>query len=200
MLHRIDMMNRLEHPDLLETMFKDRAIQFRDRLAWNVTVDDSGWEQDEYDTLNPVYLVLEQDKGKHGGSMRLLPTTSGSMINDHFSHLIAGKQIKCPKIWECSRFCLAPKASPRTSVDLLIGALELGLELNLECYIGVFDSQMSRLYDWLGWCPKIIGKGSVGGRTAYVGLWYVSEKQKESLITKFGALPARTFVHQIAAP
>jgi acyl homoserine lactone synthase len=38
------------HGALAESMFRDRAAQFRDRLKWDVTVDARGWERDEYTT------------------------------------------------------------------------------------------------------------------------------------------------------
>ncbi|MGB7270644.1 MAG: acyl-homoserine-lactone synthase, partial [Albidovulum sp.] len=74
-------------PLLQETMFRDRAVQFRHRLGWEVEVDANGWEQDEYDLLNPIYVIWQMPNGRHGGSMRFLPTVGRTMINDHFRHL-----------------------------------------------------------------------------------------------------------------
>ena len=51
---------------LQDTMHRDRAIQFRDRLKWDVNVDENGWERDEYDDLNPLYVIWENERGEHG--------------------------------------------------------------------------------------------------------------------------------------
>ena len=55
-----------------QEMFRDRAEQFRDRLGWDVHVDADGREMDEYDQLNPLYVIWEMPNGRHGGSMRFL--------------------------------------------------------------------------------------------------------------------------------
>ena len=65
-------------------MFRDRAAQFKDRLDWDVTVDENGWEVDEYDRLNPLYIIWENAEGRHGGSVRIMPTVGRTMTNEHF--------------------------------------------------------------------------------------------------------------------
>ena len=45
------------YPELQSSMFRDRAAQFRDRLGWEVTVDERGWERDQYDALDPLYVI-----------------------------------------------------------------------------------------------------------------------------------------------
>ena len=35
-----------QYPKLRDTMFRDRARQFHERLGWDVTVDDRGEERD----------------------------------------------------------------------------------------------------------------------------------------------------------
>ncbi len=83
--------NDLTHyPKLRDTMFRDRADQFKTRLNWAVDVDGNGQERDEYDDLNPLYVIWETPAGSHGGSMRLLPATGPTMVNDHFGHLTGG--------------------------------------------------------------------------------------------------------------
>ena len=71
-----------QFPRLRDGMFKDRASQFSDRLGWEVKVDAHGYERDQYDDLNPMYILWEQPDGTHGGSLRLLPTTGETMLND----------------------------------------------------------------------------------------------------------------------
>jgi len=89
-----DALNR--HPVLRDTMFRDRAAQFSTRLGWAVNIDRQGLERDEYDALNPLYVIWEGRDGRHGGSLRFLPTTGRVMINDHFRHLTGGSRSRVP--------------------------------------------------------------------------------------------------------
>jgi N-acyl-L-homoserine lactone synthetase len=57
-------------PLLAETMYRDRAGQFHDRLNWDINVDANGYERDCYDALNPLYCIYEMPDGTHGGSGR----------------------------------------------------------------------------------------------------------------------------------
>ena len=78
------------YPLLADSMFRDRAAQFKDRLDWEVTVDENGWEVDQYDRLNPLYIVWENAEGRHGGSVRIMPTVGRIMTNEHFLDLTGG--------------------------------------------------------------------------------------------------------------
>ncbi len=77
-----------QRPKLRDTMFRDRADQFKARLGWDVTIDENGYERDAYDDLNPLYVIWEQADGTHGGSMRFLPTTGRTMVNEHFTDIL----------------------------------------------------------------------------------------------------------------
>jgi len=46
-----------QYPALKDSMFRDRAGQFKTRLNWDVKVDHNGYERDEYDDLNPMYVI-----------------------------------------------------------------------------------------------------------------------------------------------
>ncbi len=87
------------HEKLAGQMFRDRADQFKVRLNWDVNVDAQGFERDEYDDLNPLYVIWQNADGTHGGSMRFLPTVGRVMVNDHFPHLLGGGSISSPTIW-----------------------------------------------------------------------------------------------------
>ena len=63
-----------QFPLLRDTMFRDRADQFKTRLGWAVNVNAAGEERDEYDAMNPLYVIWQNPDGTHGGSMRFLPT------------------------------------------------------------------------------------------------------------------------------
>ena len=175
-----------QFPKLHDTMFADRAAQFRDRLGWEVTVDAKGYERDAYDAMNPLYVIWQQGDGCHGGSMRFLPTVGQTMVNDHFTDLTDGVQIVHPLIWECTRFCLAEGAEPRVSAALMLGGLEVGLGNYLTDAVGVFDARMVRLYRRLGWGPTILGSAGVGRNVISVGLWAYSADLRPGLLRRAG--------------
>jgi N-acyl-L-homoserine lactone synthetase len=79
-----------QFPTLRDSMFRDRADQFKTRLNRDVNVEENGFERDEYDdaNLNPLYVIWETPQGTHSGSMRLLPTTGRCMVNEHFLDLM----------------------------------------------------------------------------------------------------------------
>lgn len=174
------------YPKLKDTMFRDRAAQFKDRLGWEVTVDIRGHEIDEYDAMNPLYAIVERPDGSHGGSMRFLPTTGDTMINDHFTFLTQDVQIQSPLIWECTRFCLASDADAQASALLMLAALEIGTGFHLTDLIGVFDARMVRIYRRLGWEPSVLGASGKGRDAISVGLWACDADLRAELLKRAG--------------
>ncbi len=178
-----------QYPLLAHTMYKDRAAQFKDRLNWDVTVDENGYELDEYDALNPLYVIWENADGRHGGSMRVMPSLGRIMTNEHFLDLTGGVTITSPFIWECTRYCLAPDAPAGVAAALLLSGCELGLRFGLEQAIGVFDARMPRIYGRIGWSPDVIGTGGEGRDRISVGLWDISEEAKAEICRRSGIAP-----------
>lgn len=162
-----------QHPKLARSMFRDRAAQFSTRLGWDVSVDARGFELDQYDRENPAYVIWQEGEGSHGGSLRLLPTTGPTMVNDHFTDLSGGGTIQSPLIWEATRFCLSPKAKcpARVSAALMLGAAEMGRAFGLNHAVGVFDAPMLRVYRALGWPPTVLGRRDQPEGAILVGLW-----------------------------
>ena len=108
-------------------------------------MNEYGWERDEYDDLNPMYIIWADANGRHAGSMRTLPTIGRTMTNEHFLELTGGVRIESPLIWECTRFCIAPGASAQVAAGLLMAGLEMGLRFGLSQALGVFDARMPRI-------------------------------------------------------
>jgi N-acyl-L-homoserine lactone synthetase len=174
---------------LAESMFKDRAAQFKQRLNWEVSVDSKGWEVDEYDHMNPMYVIWENADGRHGGSIRVMPTTGRIMTNEHFLHLTGGVRIASPFIWECTRFCLSPGASSQVAAGLLFGGLELGLRFGLAQAVGVVYTRTLPLYRRIGWVPDVIGSAGEGRESISVGIWDVSYEARGEISRRSG-MPA----------
>lgn len=164
-----------QFPLLARTMFEDRADQFRTRLGWDVTVNSDGQERDDYDDLNPLYVIWENPDATHGGSMRFLPTTGRTMVNDHFLHLTDGVAFQSPFIWECTRFCLSRKAQSGTAAALMLAGGEIMQGFDIRHFVGVFDARMVRIYNRIGAAPEVLGTQGVGRQAISVGLWEFSE-------------------------
>ena len=178
MLHYIYGNDLHNFPKLRDTMFRDRAAQFKHRLGWEaVTVDVNGHEMDAYDALNPLYVIWEMEDGTHGGSLRMMPTVGQTMINDHFTTLTDGVRIESPLIWECTRLCISPKTDFRITAALVVGAGELMDEFALEHYVGVFFDKMERVFALSHIKADILGVAddadAAGDRIA-VGTWEIT--------------------------
>lgn len=175
-----------EHPVLAHSMFADRATQFSDRLGWEVSVDANGHERDDYDNLNPLYVIWQRPDGRHGGSMRFLPTTGPTMVNDHFSDLMQGRHIESPTIWECTRFCLAPSAGSAVAAALMLGGGEVMRGFNVAQFVGVFDARMVRIYRRVGSSPDVLGSNGTGREKISVGLWTFDPKDRANVLARAG--------------
>lgn len=178
-----------QYPQLKDGMFRDRADQFKTRLGWEVSVDESGAERDEYDALNPLYVIWEKADGTHGGSMRLLPTTGDCMVNDHFLGLTDGVRIESPLIWECTRFCLTRDAEPRTAAALMLAGGEVMVGFGVKHYVGVFDARMVRIYRMIGSSPEILGSQGEGRDRVSVGLWEFTPDARDKVARRAGLSP-----------
>ena len=172
------------HPTLRDTMFRDRAEQFSRRLGWDVSVDADGFERDQYDDLNPLYVVWERADGTHGGSMRLLPTTGRTMVSEHFADVADISGIVSPLVWECTRFCLAPGAEPRVAGALMLAGGEVMRGFGLTHLLGVFDARMVRIYRRIGASPDVLGSLGDGRGQISVGLWEYDEADREKVLRR----------------
>jgi acyl homoserine lactone synthase len=84
MIRMLQGRERKQFPREADEMFRLRARQFRDRLGSKVNVQ-AGWEIDEYDDMNPLYLAsLDEPSGTVRGSLRFLPTTGPTMMKGCF--------------------------------------------------------------------------------------------------------------------
>ncbi len=177
-------------PRLRQSMFRHRAEQFAKRLNWDVHVDERGEEADEYDRINPLYVIWQRPDGSHGGSMRFLPTLGPTMVADHFSHLTGQVRIESPLIWECTRFCLAPDAGRQVSAGLVLGAGEIMKNFHLSHFVGVFDPRMERVYRLHRVAPDIIGSAGAGSAKISVGLWEMNASAWAPALRRVGVSSA----------
>lgn len=209
--------DRGQFPREADAMFRLRSRQFRDRLKWNVKVSD-GWEIDEYDEMNPLYLVSLDDTGTIRGSLRFLPTTGPHMMNGSFGDYFDKPfEMESPLIWECSRFSIEPttvhgrisgSALRETTFELMHGGCEVALMAGISQIVGVFDPFMLRVYRRTGWGPEIVASSDkTNPGPIYLGLWDVSEASLMSIRERSGitdtvleasSLPGQTAAMEVA--
>ncbi|KQU95518.1 autoinducer synthesis protein [Mesorhizobium sp. Root102] len=121
---------------LIDQMHTLRARVFSERLEWNVTVK-SGRETDEYDALDPTYLLAVTDDLRDViGCARLLPGTGPTMLGRTFPILLDGNPMPShPGLIESSRFCVdtelgmrnAARGLHKATMTLFAGILEWSL-------------------------------------------------------------------------
>ncbi|KIC48209.1 hypothetical protein RA29_16845 [Tateyamaria sp. ANG-S1] len=169
-------------PVLAHSMFVDRGAQFKTRLGWDVTVNEFGEERDEYDLLNPLYVIVADEHGRHEASMRLLPTTGQTMVNDHFLDINNGVSIESPLVWECTRFCTSPDARPHSATKLMAAGGKVMQESCIEHFVGVFDRRMMPVYRRIGTVPTVVGWSQGEINKIGIGLWdYCADDYKRLL-------------------
>ena len=157
---------------LISRMHALRARVFRERLGWNVTVR-SGREIDEYDALDPVYLLaLTDDETTVVGCARLLPGGGPTMLGRTFPYLLDGNPVPGHAgVIESSRFCVdtqlgtkqAARGLHRTTLALFAGILEWSLANGYTDVVTVTDIRFEKIlgraglpFDRLG-APHPIG-------------------------------------------
>jgi acyl homoserine lactone synthase len=175
--------DRETSPRLFDQMFRGRALVFHDRLGWDVNVFDS-WEIDRYDDEEPVYLISTDASGNMLGSLRLLPTTGDTMLQNEFRSFFDERvDIRSPTAWECTRFCVHHQNEVANleywraaASELLIELCSLALSSGMEHIIGVYERPMARIYRRIGWEPELLARSRDGRGQFAVGVWEVSEQ------------------------
>lgn len=191
--------DRSRFPREADAMYKLRTRQFHDRLKWNVRVSD-GWEIDEYDEMNPLYLVsIDEATGGIRGSLRFLPTTGPHMMSGSFGNFFEVPfEIESPLIWECSRFSIEParkhgrisgSSLRETTFELMHGGCEVAMMAGISQIVGVFDPFMLRVYRRTGWGPEIIASSDkTNPGPIHLGIWDVSEASLMSIRERSGIM------------
>ncbi|MCF6196904.1 MAG: GNAT family N-acetyltransferase [Emcibacter sp.] len=107
----------------LEQMYAQRYEIFVKKMKWDLPLSQPGIEKDEYDTAETIYLISKDEKGQINGSLRLSPTHSRSMIEDHFSHLCDSALPKGTDVWEASRCYILPLRGRRSYTSQTMGKI-----------------------------------------------------------------------------
>lgn len=165
-----------------------RAKVFGGRLGWEVSVRD-GLERDEYDRLQPVYILALAETETVVGGARLLPATGPTMISHTFSYLLeAGSGFSAQGTIESSRFCvdtgMCSHVSPTGLRDvthcLFAGIIEWSMANGFSTIATVTDVRFERILKKAGWPLQRLGPAQrVGTTMAVAG---VLPADRESLV------------------
>nr|WP_330166428.1 acyl-homoserine-lactone synthase [Rhizobium sp. C4] len=167
-------------------MFQLRKRVFHDLLGWDVSVR-GDIEIDQYDDINPIYVLSYTPDTRHlRGALRLLPTLGPNMLDDTFPILLGNSPvIRRPDIWESSRFCIDPeisqdRASNQVTVaaaELMCAVGELGLASGIRQIVTVTDVFLERMFRRMG-CPgtRIGEPQKIGSVHAVAVGWDVNDK------------------------
>ncbi|WP_299894077.1 acyl-homoserine-lactone synthase [uncultured Ruegeria sp.] len=171
----VDGLNRHLFSEVLDEMFELRARVFGGRLGWDVNIQD-GKEIDEFDHLDPAYVIGLDDEGNVVAAVRALQTTGPHMLSDVFSSILCGEApLRSATMWESTRFCVDTQRLTRgkeknsvsyATCELMIGSLEYAKNAGIQDIITVIDPVMDRVlkrsncapYDYVG---KTVPMGKV---------------------------------------
>ncbi|MEA3082776.1 MAG: acyl homoserine lactone synthase [Paraburkholderia sp.] len=191
--------NAERHISNLYQMHRLRKAVFKDRLGWDVSVSGE-LEFDEFDALEPSYLLSMDRHGTVNGCVRLLPTTGPNMLRDIFpSFVTKGAVPRSERVWEASRFAVGKNASTaeteagvsQTTYDLLIGVLEFGLSNGINTIACVVDVRMERILRRVGWQLERLGSAHrIGNTIAMAGQLDVSAQILRALESRAGRTQA----------
>jgi acyl homoserine lactone synthase len=189
--------NAERHVSNLYQMHRLRKSVFKDRLGWDVNVSGE-LEFDEFDALEPSYLLSMDRYGTLNGCVRLLPTTGPNMLRDIFpSFVTKGAVPRSERVWEASRFAVGKNATAaeagvsQTTYDLLIGVLKFGLSNGINTIACVVDVRMERILRRAGWQLDRLGPARrIGNTIALAGQLDVSAQILRALEARAGRTQA----------
>lgn len=158
---------------LVNDMHRLRARIFRGRLAWNVRCT-SGLEIDEFDKRKPFYILCLDPTGTLIGCARLLPASSGTMLEEVFPQLLeTGRLSTHHRMIESSRFCVDTNVvadreqgglHPAT-LAMFAGIVEWSILNGYREIVTATDVRLERILRRAGWPLSRVGLPSVINET-----------------------------------
>jgi acyl homoserine lactone synthase len=186
-----------EFANEIAEMHRLRYRVFKERLDWDVTTS-GDMEIDEYDALNPIYLLQRNHAGRVEGCVRLLPSMGPTMLRNSFPALLEFEAAPSrTTVWESSRFCLDVDPTAQKSelglshatFELFAGMCEFGLARELTDILTVTDVLVERIVKRIGIPWRRLGRPKrIGNSLAVAGLAEVSWNTLLR-IRKAGGLP-----------
>lgn len=200
----VDGLNKDRYSNLLDEMYALRARVFGDRLGWDVEITD-GKEIDQFDALDPAYVIGVNDEGRVVSCVRALQTTGPHMLSDVFSDILDGEApLRSATLWESTRFCvdteILDRGESRDSVsyatcELMVGSLEYAKNSGISDIVTVIDPVMNRVLKRSGCAPyDYVGSTKPMGKVrAMAALLDCSDERIES-VRAFARIEGDVFV------
>ena len=150
------------NPTLRDQMFEHRREEFCERLGWDLRIDSRGREIDDYDGLDPLYVILTDEVGEHLASGRLLPTIKRTMIGDVFSDIVDASEYVDSCTWEVTRVFVAKRDanSVKTAAALMWGGCHFGMSMGVTSFVSITPKFMTRVFGVCGWNGQVLQCGS----------------------------------------
>ena len=194
----IDILTKAEllgSPSLYDAMHRLRFRVFRRRLNWDVC-GENGLERDEFDDLNPHYVLAMDEHDRLVGTWRMLPTTGPYVLQQVFAHLLEDRTPACSElIWEGSRFAIdcdyvgtrGLGALHKTSAEIFCGVVEFCIAYGIKEIVTVYDLRIARLLPRLGVHHKWISRQHrIGNTIAMTGAFDSSVAMLRSIRQETG--------------
>tara|TARA_R110001606_G_scaffold14834_2_gene61924 strand:- start:2578 stop:3228 length:651 start_codon:yes stop_codon:yes gene_type:complete len=135
---------RASHTDELDQMYRMRYRIVVGEWKWDIPGIDVGYDKDQFDTGETVYVIVRNDGGDIVATSRLNPTTRPHMMSELFSDYCNLQPYPVgADVWECSRF-VTDRSMLADPVEDFQVRCRLGLGLTAYC----LDNGISRL-SWL---------------------------------------------------
>ena len=182
-------------------MHKLRHKVFREKLQWNVS-EINGEEIDEYDSLDPHYMVALED-GEATACWRLLPTDGPYMLRNTFKDLLRGESLPARKdVWELSRFAVLSPAQRyngqihlnHVAFEMFDRLIDFADERKISRYVTVVSTSVERLMKSNGITLTRFGDKEIsdvdGVRS--VACWITLDARTRATMSNAMLEPART--------
>ena len=136
--------NRGEYRDLIHAMHEMRYRIVVEEWGWHIPGIRDGYDKDQFDTDETVYVLVLSRDGNVLASSRINPTTRPHMMSELFADYCDLQPYPVgADVWECSRF-VTDRKHIRDPVEDFRTRCRLGLGLTVWC----LDHGVSRL-SWL---------------------------------------------------
>lgn len=163
------------HQALMDRVFRFRHAVFVDEKGWSDLRQPDGRERDRFDDAHAIHQVCLRDD-EIVGYQRLLPTTRPHLLTDVLGDLCKTKPPRGPKIFEWTRFCVAPnhrEVRPRANgvfLELAQGVVEWGVAHRVDTVTVAIDWRLMVIAMQLRFFVRPLGFPKRVGRDEVVAL------------------------------
>lgn len=164
---------------LLFDMHRLRTRVFKERLCWDVTVNEDNLEVDQFDIPEAVYLLSVQQE-RVVGVWRLLSSTGPTMIRDVWPQFAASLQFpNDSRTWEASRFAVSPiednpaeakRQSHKIVAEMFCGLIEYCMCNDIQHIFTLYNEGINRMLKRIDCRPYAVSdRLPIDGELAQVG-------------------------------